>query len=225
MFDGIAHRYDLLNRLLSFGIDQRWRRATAAALNLSAGCRVLDLATGTGDLALAVLEAEPTATVVGLDPSACMLQIARRKAQAAGVVQRAEFVAGAAEQLPFADEAFDAVCIAFGIRNIPDPARALWEMGRVTRDGGRVAVLELSQPNHRLLGALARFHVYTLVPRIGALLSGAREYRYLSHSIAAFPSPDEFTRLMQRCGLVSLELRPLTLGAAHLYVAAPRRPA
>jgi demethylmenaquinone methyltransferase / 2-methoxy-6-polyprenyl-1,4-benzoquinol methylase len=227
MFDRIARRYDLLNRVLSLGLDQRWRRLTVAALQLQPGHRVLDLATGTGDLALAMLSGCPGASVVGLDPSPQMLAHARAKAIRRGV--RVEMNAaggpgglalgvGEAEHLPFADRSFDAVAIAFGLRNVPDREGALAEMARVTRPGGRIAILELGEPRGPVLGRLARLHIHVLVPRLGALLSGAREYRYLEKSIAAFPPPDVVAAMMERSGVEPLEARPLTLGVCHLFV-------
>ena len=219
MFDEIAHRYDLLNRILSFGTDQGWRRATIAALGAGPGMQFLDLATGTGDLALRLLRAQPDTTVVGLDPSPRMLQQALRKAELAGASERVQWVLGDAEDLPFANASFDGVCMAFGIRNVPDRPRALREMARVTRTGGRVAILELSDPDSGLLRSLARLHVHRIVPRVGGWLSGAREYRYLSESIAAFPSPADFAATMREAGLAVQEVRRLTFGAAHLYVA------
>ncbi|HTQ05838.1 MAG TPA: bifunctional demethylmenaquinone methyltransferase/2-methoxy-6-polyprenyl-1,4-benzoquinol methylase UbiE [Polyangiaceae bacterium] len=218
MFDGIAARYDFVNRVISLGIDQSWRRRTVRSLALAEGARVLDLATGTGDLALLIARATPNSRVVGLDPSGKMLDIAREKVAAAGLDERVELVTGDAEELPFADATFDGVSIAFGIRNVPDRARALAEMARVTKPGGRVAVLELSEPHGGILGPLARFHVHTLVPWVGALLSGAQEYRYLQKSIAAFPPAAEFAAMMERAGLRMLVTEPLTFGVCHLYV-------
>ena len=222
MFDAIAPRYDLLNRLISFGIDQRWRRATARALSLTPGARVLDLATGTGDLALCVARSVPQTRVVGLDPSSKMLEIGRRKIERAGLSERIEFVEGDAQALPFGDNEFDGVCIAFGIRNVPDRPKALREMARVVRPGGKIAILELSEPSGGLLGAMARFHVHTVVPTLGAFLSGAKEYRYLQRSIAAFPAANIFAATFESAGLQALEVRPLTFGVCHLYVATPR---
>lgn len=220
MFDAIAERYDLVNRIISLGIDQSWREKTVAALNLEQGARVLDLATGTGDLALQI--AKEGSYVVGLDPSANMLAIGQRKVHEAMLGQQIELVVGDAQALEFADASFDGVSIAFGIRNVPDRARALKEMARVTKPGGRVAVLELSEPESGgLLGPLARFHVHTLVPWLGALISGAAEYRYLQRSIAAFPSAAEFAELMQKQGLQILRVEALTFGVCHLYVATP----
>lgn len=219
MFDNIAPRYDLLNRLMSFGVDQGWRRRTVAALDLGRCQRVLDLATGTADLAIQVAEAGTGVEVVGLDPSEGMLEIGRDKIQAAGLAERVRLVQGDAEKLPFDDDSFDGVCMAFGIRNVPDRKRALSEMGRVTRTGGRIAILELSEPRRGLLAPFARFHVHTVVPWLGSLISGAREYRYLQRSIAAFPPAEEFALLMREAGLEVLRVDKLTFGVCHLYVA------
>jgi demethylmenaquinone methyltransferase/2-methoxy-6-polyprenyl-1,4-benzoquinol methylase len=222
MFDAIAARYDLMNRILSLGIDQRWRSRTARALALVPGARVLDLATGTGDLALRVAQEEASCQVVGLDPSARMLEIGRRKVAKRGLEGRVELVQGDAQSLPFSDRSFAGVCMAFGIRNVPDRPRALREMARVTRQGGRIAILELSEPDGGFLAPFARFHVHTLVPTLGALLSGAREYRYLQRSIAAFPKAAAFCEMMTASGIEMLELTPLTFGVCHLYVGTPR---
>jgi len=131
-------------------------------------------------------------------------------------------VQGDAQALPFEARSFDSVCIAFGIRNVPDRAQALREMARVTRIGGRIAILELSEPRAGLLGALARFHIHRVVPYVGALLSGVKEYQYLQRSIAAFPPAHQFGELMQDSGLNVLEVRALTFGVCHLYVAEPK---
>jgi demethylmenaquinone methyltransferase/2-methoxy-6-polyprenyl-1,4-benzoquinol methylase len=219
MFDAIAHRYDMLNRMLSLGIDQSWRKRTVRALELGPRSRVLDVATGTADLALQIARATDDASVIGVDPSLAMLQIGREKVQRAGLQARVELRPGNAEALPFPDRSFDAATIAFGIRNVPDRARGLREMARVTRPAGRVAVLELAEPRGGLLAPAARFHVHTVVPWLGALLSGAQEYRYLQRSISAFPPPDEFARMMSDAGLRVLSVTPLTFGVCHLYVA------
>lgn len=225
MFDAIAARYDLLNRLLSLGIDQAWRQATVNELGESGVRRVLDLATGTGDLAIQIASKFPDAVIEAVDPSARMLDVARGKVAARGLLDRIQLESGIAEKLPYPDRYFDAVSIAFGIRNVPDRLRALSEMARVTRGGGRVAILELSEPQHGLLGPIARFHVHTVVPWLGGLLSGSREYRYLQRSIAAFPAPSEFAKMMEHAGLDVVRVLPLTFGACHLYVGEPRRAA
>jgi demethylmenaquinone methyltransferase/2-methoxy-6-polyprenyl-1,4-benzoquinol methylase len=219
MFDAIAGRYDLLNRVLSLGIDQSWRKRTVAALELAPRARVLDVATGTADLALVAARAADGVEVVGLDPSRAMLDVGREKVERAGLAERIELREGDAQALPFDDDSFDATMIAFGIRNVPDRLLAAREMRRVTRAGGRVAVLELAEPRGGVLGPAARFHVHTVVPWLGALLSGAQEYRYLQRSIAAFPPPERFAALLGDAGLRVLSVTALTFGVCHCYVA------
>ena len=219
-FDRIAGRYDLLNRLMSFGIDRRWRHKTVAALALGdVPSRILDLATGTGDLAIDIATAHPATTVVGVDPAVKMLAIGRRKVTSRGLRERVELVRGDAQALTFRDDEFDGATIAFGIRNIPDRPAALREMARVVRPGGRICVLELSEPRGGVLAAIARFHLHVVIPRLGALLSEARQYRYLQTSIEAFPPAAEFADLMASCGLEIVDVRPFTFGICHLYVA------
>lgn len=218
MFDGIARRYDLLNRINSLGLDQSWRRRAVEALALCPEERVLDLATGTGDLLLELdrraQRLELRLELVGLDPSEGMLEVARAKLGA-----RARLVRGEAEALPFEDERFDALTMAFGIRNVADRPRALAEMRRVLRPGGRLAILELAEPRRGLLGAAARFHVHHVVPRLGALLSGGSAYRYLQSSIEAFPPAEVFVETMKAAGLEVRRAEPLTFGACVLFVA------
>ncbi len=221
MFDGIAARYDLMNRLMTFGIDQRWRRRTVDALQAKPGARILDLATGTGDLALMVADRIPQCTVVGLDPSAGMLAVGRDKVAARGLADRVELVQGDACQLPFADQSFDGITMGYGIRNVVDRPRALAEMARVLKPGARVAILETSEPRG-LLGLGAKLHMRVLVPLLGGLLSGApREYRYLQQSTTAFPSPEDFAKLIDSSGLKMQELITLLAGASCIHVASP----
>jgi len=213
MFDAIADRYDLLNRINSLGLDRRWRRLTVNSLHIEARHRCLDLATGTGDMVLAIDEAQPGVSCVGLDPSARMLDVARRKLARAGVGAR--LVEGDAQALPFEDGSFDRATMAFGIRNIPDRGKALSELARVLAPGGRAAILELAEPE----GRLARFHVHAVVPRIGALLSMKAEYDYLPASIAAFPKPEAFAQTMTSAGLPVRRIERLAFGACALFVA------
>ncbi|MCB9537134.1 MAG: ubiquinone/menaquinone biosynthesis methyltransferase [Myxococcales bacterium] len=212
MFDRIAHRYDLLNRLMSFGLDRGWRRRLVDAMP-DAGA-LLDVATGTADVALALADAHPSTTVVGLDPSAGMLGVGQSKIAERGLAHRVTLTEGDAQAMPFADATFAGCTIAFGIRNVPDRLAGLREMARVTAPGGPVALLELAEPAF----APARFHVHHVVPRLGAWLSGAKEYRYLQRSVAAFPPPDAFAALMRAAGLRDVEVHRMTFGAAHLYV-------
>lgn len=218
MFDAIAARYDRLNRILSLGLDQRWRRATVEAMVLEPGARVLDLATGTGDLALAVAAGSTDTRIVGSDPSEKMLAIGDEKVAGAGLGQRVHLEVGDAQSIEHPDDSFDACCMAFGIRNVPDRKKALQEMARVVRPGGRIAILELAEPERGLLAYGARFYIRVVVPWIGAWLSGAKEYRYLQASIQAFPPPERFAGVMRSAGLEVLDVRPLTFGVVTLYV-------
>jgi demethylmenaquinone methyltransferase/2-methoxy-6-polyprenyl-1,4-benzoquinol methylase len=224
MFDSIAERYDLLNRIISLGLDQGWRKRTVAALDLAAkaGATVLDLATGTGDLALQIARTHPGAKVIGTDPSRGMLDVAERKARSSQ--SEVALRLGDAQAIDLADGSVDAVSIAFGIRNVPDRPKALREMARVTRPGGRIAILELSEPKQGVLARLARFHIHEVVPRVGAIVSGGGgEYSYLQRSIAAFPAPDAFAAMMEEAGIEVLEVAPLTFGVVCLFVGTPRR--
>lgn len=223
MFDRIATRYDLLNRLMSFGLDKRWRRQLIDSLALGPKAEVLDVATGTADVAIAIAVAHPDAAVVGLDPSAAMLDVGREKVTDAGLAERVDLVIGDAQHMAdFADDQFDGCCISFGIRNVPDRERGLAEMARVTKPGGRVSILELAEPREGWLAPAARFHIHTVVPRLGAWISGDAEYAYLAKSIQAFPPPEAFCERMEASGLGVLSVTPMSFGAAHLYVAAPR---
>ena len=224
MFDAIAGRYDLVNRVMSFGTDQSWRRAAVEALAIPPDrpVRILDVATGTADVALRVLARHPRARVDGIDPSANMLSVAAAKASARALKDRLALHEGDARALPWLDATFDGCIIAFGIRNVPDRPRALSEMARVVRPGARVVVLELTEPRAPLLGPIARFHVHRLVPRLGALLSGKREYDYLQRSIARFPPQEVFAETMRAAGLEVERLIPRMFGAATIFVG--RRP-
>ena len=218
MFDRIADRYDTLNRVISMGIDQAWRRRTVDSLLAKEGARVLDLATGTGDLAIMIAERCPGVNVVGVDPSVNMLEVGKKKVLSKELASRIELLEGDAEALEFADNNFDAVSIAFGIRNVPDRLQGLKEILRVTRPGGRVAVLELNEPQRGVLSPFARFHIRHVVPRLGAMLSGSQEYRYLQESIKAFPAPERFAELMAEAGFQDVEVTELTFGVCCLYV-------
>lgn len=221
MFDRIAARYDLLNRLISLGLDKSWRRKMVAALAVDgdgAGQEVLDVATGTADVALAIAQTHPKAHVVGLDPSVGMLEVGHRKVEDLTMKERVELVEGDAQAMDFEDDRFVGACISFGIRNVPDRLKGLREMTRVVKPGGKVVILELTEPRQGLLAPFARFHVHHVVPTLGAILSGSWEYRYLQRSIAAFPSPEQFAEIMTEAGLRDVTFEAMSFHAAHLYV-------
>lgn len=219
MFDRIARKYDLLNRVNSLGLDQGWRRRTVNVVDPQPGERILDLATGTADLAIALARRAADVHVVGVDPSENMLGIGRRKVGARGLDGRVRLVQGDAQALEAPDETYAAVTMAFGIRNVPDRPQALKEMRRVLEPGGRLAILELSEPKRGLLAVLARVHVHHVVPITGALLSGPSEYRYLKDSIRSFPAPRDFVRVIEGAGFVDVRFELLTFGACVLFTA------
>ena len=224
MFDQIAKRYDLLNRLMSFGMDRGWRRQLIESMP-STG-ELLDVATGTADVGLALAKAHPNTTVVGLDPSTGMLAVGDKKIQAGALEDRVTLVVGDAQAMEFEDDRFSGCTIAFGIRNVPDRRLGLKEMVRVVKPGGVISILELSEPQGGFMAFMARMHVHHFVPLMGMLLSGKREYRYLQTSIAAFPPANAFKVMMEEAGLVDIEVRRLTFGVAHLYIArVPSNPA
>jgi demethylmenaquinone methyltransferase/2-methoxy-6-polyprenyl-1,4-benzoquinol methylase len=217
MFDRISDRYDLLNRVMSVGSDARWRRRAVKLLGPDVR-QVLDLATGTADVAIEVARSIPGSRVVGVDPSVGMLRVGGEKVRRAGLEGRITLREGDGEKIPAEDDAFDGSIMAFGIRNVPDRAACLRELGRVVRRGGPIVLLELAEPEGHPLAFGARFWKRHVVPRLGALLSSTPEYAYLEQSIRAFPRPNEFLGMMRDCGLGEGEAIPLTFGAATLFV-------
>lgn len=215
MFDRIAPRYDLMNRLMSGGLDGRWRRLAAAAADISLGARALDVCTGTGDLAFELADrVGPSGAVIGVDFSEPMLERATAKAAAKGAP--ATFQAADALELPFRDSEFDGATVAFGARNLSDLDRGLAEMARVVRPGGRVVVLEITTP--RRLRALHGLWFDRVVPRLGGLIGGDRAaYRYLPASAKRFPSPPELATLMTNSGLVDVSWRGFMGGIVALH--------
>jgi demethylmenaquinone methyltransferase/2-methoxy-6-polyprenyl-1,4-benzoquinol methylase len=217
MFSAIAHRYDLLNHVLSGNVDRRWRRALVAAARARAGDAVLDVATGTADVAIEFARRAQPASVTGVDLSPGMLEVGRQKLERAGLRDRIHLVEGDALSLPFAGGSFDAVTIAFGLRNLPDYRRGLAEMARVLKPGGRLVVLEFLPPRGAALLAY-RAYLATFLPLAGRLLSGSGEaYRYLAQSIRGFPPPSQVETLIAGAGLAQIESRRLTAGIAGLY--------
>ena len=215
MFDRIAPRYDLMNRLMSGGLDGRWRRLAAAAADISLGARALDVCTGTGDLAFELAHrVGPSGAVIGVDFSEQMLERATAKAAASGAP--ATFQVANALELPFGDSEFDGATVAFGARNLSDLDRGLAEMARVVRPGGRVVVLEITTPGR--LRALHGLWFDRVVPRLGGLIGGDRAaYRYLPASAKRFPPPPELATLMSTAGLVDVSWRGFMGGIVALH--------
>ncbi len=218
MFGRIAPRYDVMNRVMTGGMDRRWRAIAVAETRLRRGGSALDVATGTGDLAFALARVVgSTGRVVGVDFADPMLELARRKAVPGAPAP--EFRHADALDLPFPDGEFDAVTIGFGLRNVTDVPRALAEMRRVLRPGGRLACLEVTKP--RVVPLAAGFYAYFdhVVPLLGALLNGSREaYTYLPYSLRPFPDAAELRRLMLAAGFQHVHMRLLNLGTIAVHV-------
>jgi demethylmenaquinone methyltransferase / 2-methoxy-6-polyprenyl-1,4-benzoquinol methylase len=221
MFGAIAPVYDLLNHLLSLNIDKRWRRLTTKIVPPTPGCSILDCCTGTGDLALAYdRAAEGRAAIMGADFCHPMLVRASAKTARKQASSRVHFLEADAQQLPFAEDSFDITTVAFGLRNVADTDRGLAEMARVTRPGGRVAILEFSRPRGWFFGRMYRFYFTHILPKVGQLISGSRDsaYRYLPASVLEFPDGQALAERMGRHGLVNVHWHPFTFGIATLYV-------
>ena len=219
IFDQIAQKYDPINRILSFGQDQRWREALARFAPQEP-FDLLDLAAGTGDQIVALFEQKaPIRKAVGLDLSEPMLEIGRKKLAEKPYGAAVSFLQGDAQQLPFPDQSFDLCTISFGIRNIPDPLRALQEMARVLRPGGRCLVLEFSIPTNRFIRPFYLFYLRALLPRIGGWISqNPSAYRYLNRTIETFPSGDAFREILRAASFTQIEHHSMNLGGVSLYV-------
>ena len=220
MFDGIAPRYDRLNHLLSLNVDRAWRRRVTQLVPATTG-PVLDVCTGTGDLVFEYDRAcGGRVPVIGADFAGEMLAAAVEKSRRRGSHPRIGFVQADAQRLPFADGTFEVVAVAFGLRNVTDTDRGLAELARVTRPGGRVAVLEFSRPRHWLFGRAYRAYFRYLLPVVGQLFSrsGEQAYAYLPASVMAFPDGEALAVRMRTAGLRHVTFTPFTLGIATLYV-------
>lgn len=216
-FDEIAHRYDLLNRLLSFRIDQLWRKKLVRELPKGEAYHVLDVATGTADLALMAARRKGC-RVTGCDVAEKMMDIGRKKAARKKLDPKVTLVSGAAENLPFAPNTFDAAMVAFGVRNFNDLEKGLAEMNRVLKPGGKILVLEFSIPQNRIFKALYLFYFLKVLPFLGGFISGNRKaYAYLPESVLKFPQGEEFLGLLQKAGFTDTHYKNLTLGIATLY--------
>ena len=220
MFDAIAPRYDLLNHLLSAGLDVRWRARAIRELRLRSGARVLDLCTGTGDLAVAAVQQEPSASVVGVDFAGEMLRLANRKVASLGLGRSIRVVRGDGMRIPVASESCDAATIGFGIRNVIEPRAALAELARVLRPGGRLVILEFGQPRLPGIRTLYTWYFRYVLPLVGKVVSRHQSaYSYLPASVGTFPPPSEFAQIIAATGFSQVHAVPLSFGIVYLYVA------
>ena len=223
MFDSIAPAYDFMNTAMTFGLHRYWRRVALRRIRTAIdGRRVLDIATGTGDLPLYILRHYSPDAVCGADLSSGMLAVARRKAERLPEALRNRLTLQEADclDLPFADESFDTITVAYGVRNFERLAQGYAEMYRVLAPGGTLCVIELAEPANPIVRALYRVYARTLIPFVGRMISGdSRAYTYLPQSIAAAPQRDAMTALMTRAGFRSATWRTLTLGVVAIYIA------
>ncbi len=221
MFGEIAGRYDLLNHLLSLNVDKYWRWRTVREVPPTGDAPILDLCTGTGDLALAYLRAsQGRVPIVAADFCHPMLAIGRQKGTRAAHAEQVTFIEADAQHLPLPDDHFQIVCVAFGLRNVADTDRGLREMTRVCRPGGKVAVLEFSQPTWQPFRAFYGWYFRNVLPRIGQALARNRldAYNYLPESVGEFPCGEALCERLRLAGLRNVKYHPLTFGIATLYV-------
>ena len=219
MFDNIAPKYDLLNHTLSMSIDRVWRRRVVGEVRRAKPGRILDVATGTGDLAIAMARRIRDVQVLGVDLSEEMLAVARRKVEQRGLDGRIVLDCGDAERLAAADGSVDVATVAFGVRNFGDLGAGLRELARTIKPGGKVVILEFSRPRNRVFRALYEFYSYKILPRIGGLVSrDKRAYEYLPASVGEFPAPEEFMAMMARAGFRNCRARSQSFGIAQIYI-------
>jgi demethylmenaquinone methyltransferase/2-methoxy-6-polyprenyl-1,4-benzoquinol methylase len=219
MFDSIAPRYDFLNRLLSLGIDRRWRKFAVKQIKFGNTGKILDVATGTADVALQIAAATPTSiTITGIDFSAQMIELGRAKVKDSPFSARITLQVAPCESIPFDDNTFDSATIAFGIRNVVDRLAGLKEMQRVLKPEGRIVILEFSNPKSKLFKALYNFYFLKVLPVIGGLFSQFSAYKYLPDSVLEFPSQTEFEKIMSEAGFSNIVHYDLTFGIATVYV-------
>lgn len=223
MFSTIAHRYDTLNRVLSLGIDRKWRRCAVNKLPKVENAHYLDVATGTCDVALEIIRRLPGSRVTGVDFSEGMLDLGREKVRKAGCSDKIDLRLGDATDLPFEDSTFDGSIIAFGIRNVQDYKRGISEMGRVVKEGGKVVVLEFTSTQNPFFKIPYRFYITRILPFIGEIVSGKKgAYKYLPLSMLDFPDPEAFGISMEEAGLHDVSYDTLSLGISAVHVGTVR---
>ena len=218
MFNNISQRYDLLNHILSMGIDILWRRKAINLLQEVKPNRVLDVATGTGDFAIEALRLKP-AKITGIDISRGMLDMGKIKMKDKGYDSKIEMLLGDSENLPFNDNMFDAITVGFGVRNFENLEKGITEMYRVLSEKGKIAILEFSKPRKFPIKQFYNFYFLNVLPAIGKLISkDPRAYTYLPESVKAFPDGEDFVSIMQKCGYKEVKQIPLTFGIASIYI-------
>ncbi len=219
MFDTISGDYDGLNRVISFGIDLKWRRKVVSILKKKAPKNILDIATGTGDLAIA-MTATGAEKIIGLDISPGMLDVGKTKIENKNLQNTIEMMVGDSENLPFADNSFDAITVAFGVRNFENLEKGLSEILRVLKPGGSFVVLETSVPTKTPFKQGYRMYTKYILPSIGKIFSKDRSaYAYLSESASVFPYGEAFNNILGKIGFIGIENKPQTFGVASIYVA------
>lgn len=217
MFDRISHKYDFLNRLLSLGIDKIWRKKAIQSLSTHAPKTILDVATGTGDFAIASLKLNPT-QVIGVDISAGMLEKGQEKIKEKQLNDIITLTLGDSEHLPFENDQFEAITCAYGVRNFEDLRKGLREMHRVMKPGGKLAILEFSKPKVFPVKQFYDLYFRYILPRVGKMFSkDSRAYTYLPESVKVFPEGQEFIAILEECGFKNAQQRPLTFGITTLY--------
>lgn len=220
MFNRISSRYDLLNRMLSFGQDIRWRNKVSSFVTDTKNQHLLDLATGTGDLMLTIVKNNKSVTqAVGLDMADKMLLIGQQKIKNSNLENKIQMVRGNVENIPFDNNSYDLVTIAFGIRNVVYLEKSLKEIFRVTKTGGQAFILEFSLPSNILIRKSYLFYFRYILPLIGSIISGdSYAYRYLNQTVETFPYGEQFCKLMNEAGFDEVKLVPLTFGVASVYI-------
>jgi demethylmenaquinone methyltransferase/2-methoxy-6-polyprenyl-1,4-benzoquinol methylase len=219
MFDSIAHRYDFLNRLLSLGIDKGWRTKAINSLKSIQPKLILDVATGTADLAIEALKLNPD-KIIGVDISELMLDVGREKITRKNLDSKIELRKGDSEHLRFEDQTFDAITVAFGVRNFEHLQKGIDEMYRVLKPGGKIAVLEFSSPKAFPFKQVFQFYFVNILPMWGKMISNSKNaYTYLPESVKHFPEGENFTAYMEQSGFKHTTIQPLTFGICSLYTA------
>lgn len=219
MFDTISKNYDGLNRVISFGIDIKWRKRVVSIVSQNKPSKILDIATGTGDLAIN-MATTGAKEIIGLDISPGMLEVGKKKIEDKKLGNIIKMVVGDSENLPFDDNTFDAITVAFGVRNFEDLQKGLKEIYRVLKPGGTFVVLETSVPTRTPFKQGYTFYTKYILPAIGKLFSKDRSaYAYLSESAAAFPHGEQFNNILDKIGFIGIENKPQTFGVASIYIA------